>query len=289
MDNGPEYLTVHELAELLRIKERKVYDLAASGQVPVSRATGKLLFPKGEVQAWIDGNRSGPAQRMVRPAVLLGSFDPLLEWAVRQSECGLAMLMDGSADGLDRFVLGEGAAAGMHILDPATDDWNRPAVAAKAGAQDAVLLSFAKRQRGLVLAPDSAIESVGDLKGRRIVARQAASGTATLLAHLLKSAGLDEGDVEFTSPARSELDAVQAVAEGTADATFGLEALAIPFGLTFVPLVEERFDLLVDRRAYFEPPLQALLAFCRTDAFRDRARTIVGYDIGDLERVRWSA
>lgn len=40
-----EYLTVRELADLLRLKARKVYDLAASGTVPCSRATGKLLCP----------------------------------------------------------------------------------------------------------------------------------------------------------------------------------------------------------------------------------------------------
>ena len=49
-----EYLTTRELAELLRIKERKVYDLAASGKVPCSRATGRLLFPRAEIEAWIE-------------------------------------------------------------------------------------------------------------------------------------------------------------------------------------------------------------------------------------------
>ncbi|WP_407943286.1 helix-turn-helix domain-containing protein [Mangrovicoccus ximenensis] len=54
-----EYLTVRELAELLRLKERKVYDLAASGELPCSRATGKLLFPAAEIRAWIEGARGG--------------------------------------------------------------------------------------------------------------------------------------------------------------------------------------------------------------------------------------
>lgn len=54
-----EYLTVRELAELLRLKERKVYDLAASGAVPCSRATGKLLFPANEIRTWIARAQSG--------------------------------------------------------------------------------------------------------------------------------------------------------------------------------------------------------------------------------------
>ena len=92
-----EYLTTRELAALLRIKERKVYDLAASGTVPCSKAMGKLLFPRTEIEAWIAAGRhrpesrqdirrgSAPRSSFVRPNVVLGSHDPLLEWALRES------------------------------------------------------------------------------------------------------------------------------------------------------------------------------------------------------------
>ena len=54
----PDYLTTSELAELLRIKERKVYQMAASGKIPCTRATGKLLFPRKEVESWLEGKAS---------------------------------------------------------------------------------------------------------------------------------------------------------------------------------------------------------------------------------------
>ena len=57
-DSENAYLTTRELASLLRIKERKVYDLAASGQIPCSRAMGKLLFPRKAIEAWIAGGGS---------------------------------------------------------------------------------------------------------------------------------------------------------------------------------------------------------------------------------------
>ncbi len=291
MEPRVEYLTVPELAALLRIKERKVYDLAASGQVPVSRATGKLLFPKDAVQAWIDGNRTGPSASRGRSDVLLGSHDPLLEWAVRQSECGLASLLDGSADGVTRFCAGEGVVAGVHIYDAAQDEWNLPVVAELAGRQDAVLLSWAIRQRGLVVRKEDAdhIHSLVDLKARSLVARQSASGTAVLLQHLMKVDNLTETDIDFGTEARSEQDAVLAVAEGQADAAFGLEALVKPFGLVFRPLIEERFDLLVDRRAYFEPAIQRLLEFCKSQKFNDRVAALGGYRTEALGQVRWTA
>ena len=128
-----EYLTTKELAELLRIKERKVYELAASGEVPCSRATGKLLFPRHAIDAWVAHKSSGLASDVPlhRPNVFLGSHDPLLEWALRESRSGLATYFDGSLDGLKRFADSEGIAAGMHVYTPETADWNSPLIRAR--------------------------------------------------------------------------------------------------------------------------------------------------------------
>ena len=51
-----EFLTTRELAAMLRVKERKVYELAADGALPVRRVTGKLLFPRAEIEEWIVTN-----------------------------------------------------------------------------------------------------------------------------------------------------------------------------------------------------------------------------------------
>ena len=69
------YLTTRELADLLRIKERKVYDMAAAGEVPCSRAMGKLLFPRAEVEAWLAASASGP--RVTAPARAAVRPDPV--------------------------------------------------------------------------------------------------------------------------------------------------------------------------------------------------------------------
>ncbi|WP_235859910.1 helix-turn-helix transcriptional regulator [Tranquillimonas rosea] len=285
---APEYLTVKELADLLRVKERKVYDLAASGEVPCSRATGKLLFPAGEIRAWISGASSG-GTGAARPPIFLGSHDPLLEWALRQSQCGLATFLDGSLDGLRRFVAGEGVAAGLHLRDGAAGGWNIPGVAAACEGQAAVLVSWAVRRRGLVVRPEeSGIDGLPALAGRRFVPRQPESGSQTLFDALWAEAGQTPDAIDRAPVARSEDDAVRTVAEGEADAAFGLEALAAPYGLSFVPVVDERFDLLVDRRAWFEPPMQALLGFLATDTFRRRAAAMPGYDVTELGVVRWN-
>lgn len=91
----------------------------------------------------------------------------------------------------------------------------------------------------------------------------------------------------MTEPARTETDAAQAVADHMGEVTLGLHASAAALKLEFVPLLRERFDLLVDRKAWFEPPMQTFLAFCRTEAFRFKALTMGGYDITGLGTVHF--
>ena len=121
----PEFLTTKEVAELLRIKERKLYDLVSAQEIPCVKATGKLLFPKAELMHWIrTGEKPISSQATQRLNVVSGSHDPLLEWAIRESDCGLAMQFDGSSSGLDVFENSGSIATGLHVLNPAATAWN---------------------------------------------------------------------------------------------------------------------------------------------------------------------
>jgi excisionase family DNA binding protein len=279
----PQFLTTREVADLLRVKERKVYDLAAANEIPHRRITGKLLFPADRIRAWIDGTDAGRD----RPDVLAGSHDPLLDWAIHASGCTLATLCNGSADGLEKFEAGAASLAGLHL--PEENGWNIGSVSTM-GLRDAVLIAWAGRRRGLLISEDAAgdIRSIADLKGRRVALRQNGAGAALLLARLLEDAGLNEADLTCArTPAHSENDAAAAVAAGEAEAALGIEAMAKPFRLGFIPLVTEKFDLLVDRKAYFTEPVQQLFSFARSPDFKDKAAALGGYELGDHGTVRW--
>lgn len=281
----PDYLTTREVADLLRVKERKVYDLAAADEIPHRRITGKLLFPAAEIRAWIEG--SGARVPADRPAVVSGSHDPLLDWAIRESGCGMATLFNGSQSGLNCFCDHRAALAGLHIPDD--DGWNVATVAAL-GLANVVLISWSTRTRGLLISDTAAdaIRSVTDLKGRKVVLRQPGAGAAALFSNLLEEAGLTEGDLKATgSYAHTESEAAAAVAGGEADAALGVEAMARQYKLGFVPLTDERFDLLVDRKSYFTDPIQTLLSFAESPKFHAKANTMGGYDVSNLGSVRW--
>ena len=146
---------------------------------------------------------------------------------------------NGSADGLNRFVAGDAALAGLHL--PEENGWNVASIS-ELGLKDAVLISWASRKRGLLVSREAAptVRSVADLKGRRVAMRQPGTGTALLFSRLLADAGLSEADLT-TGPAtaHTENDAASAVAAGEADAALGIETAARPFKLAFVPLAEE--------------------------------------------------
>jgi excisionase family DNA binding protein len=289
-------MNVREVADYLNIKQRKVYDLVRLGRIPCSRVTGKWLFPQDLIDRWVAGSVALEAEEPAAqqpPPVVAGSHDPLLEWSLRESDCGLALMPGGSLNGLRRVLAAEALACGMHVLDGRSGEYNAPALRAAQGGRGLVAIEWAWRRQGLVLPPDNplGIQSIADLRAKRprIVPREPEAGTSVLLALLLAREGIDPGELALLPQvARSQTDVGLAVLEGRADAGLAVEAVARQLRLAFVPLHRERYDLVVDRRAYFEPPFQALLAFARSQPFRDRAAALGGYDVSALGTVRFN-
>ena len=224
-DEQHDYLTVREVAALLRVTERKVYDLASSGQVPCSKATGKLLFPEALLREWIAAAQTGPTSMGImsndRPTVFLGSHDPLLEWAIRHSESGLATMFDASLDGLRRFRAGEGVAAGLHLRED-DGNWNRATVSAELAERNVVLVHWARRARGFVVRKEhkALLGDLGALAGLRFAPRQREAGSEVLLRQVLQDAGLAPDQIRLGAPCRSEQDAMMAVVQGEAEDVF---------------------------------------------------------------------
>ncbi len=284
-----ELLTTREVAGLLRIKERKVYDLVAAGAIPHVRVTGKLLFPRALLDAWLLRHSEAHGAPRAWPDIFAGSHDPLLDWALRESGAGLATFFDGSLDGLERIARGDAIAAGLHLVE--SEGWNVGHIERRLAGEPVVLLEWARREQGLILPPGNPAGIAGprDLAGRRLIPRQREAGSFLLLQHLLETEGLALDALTLAAPpARTEADVALAVADGKADVGLGLAAMARQFRLDFVPLARERYDLLVWRRAYFEPPLQRLWAFCRTAAFAAKARDLGGYDVEGCGRVHYN-
>ncbi|MFO1124804.1 MAG: helix-turn-helix transcriptional regulator [Methylocystis sp.] len=292
-----EYLTTRELAALLRVKQRKVYDLVADEALPFRRVTGKLLFPKREIEEWIgaSGSEMDPSNRRARATdfalVMAGGHDPLLDWALRESRSGIAALMDGALDGLARMQEKACIAAGLHIPASNFEEWNIAAVRKSFDREPVALLEWAKRTRGLMYSPKlmRSIKNFRDIGDLRFQSRQPEAGSELVLTALLSKERLRKSDLKTVEAIeRSETDLAMAIASGRADVGLGIEAAARQFQLEFTPMVVERFDLLVWRKPFFDPPFQRLMRFCASAQFKERASALGGYDCADLGLVHFN-
>lgn len=295
--NRMEFLTSAEAAEYLRIKERKLYELVANGAVPCSKVTGKWLFPRHELDRWVLAGLHRPAGLPdAEPMPIVGgSHDPLLEWALRDSGSGLATLAEGSEAGLERVAQRDVVAAAIHLhrLDDSEADANVAALAADTRLLDAVLIGFVEREQGLLVPPGNpaGITSLADVaRGKRPMAqRPKGAGAQLLFLAWLRREGLTLDDI-VTAPrvCPTGPDVAQAVRAGDAACGIATRAVADTSGLGFVPLMWERFDLVVRQRDLVRPPFQALLECMRGEAFARRARDFGGYRLDITGRVRFA-
>ena len=171
---------------------------------------------------------------------------------------------------------------------------NVPLVRATLSDTDIVVLEWAQRTQGLLLAAGNPlrIRTLDDLRRKRarVVPRQSDAGSHRLLEHLLAEARLAFDDIAWLSRvAHAETDLAAAIAVGRADAGLGIEAAARSHGLAFIPLTTERMDLVIRRRDVFEPPLQTLFTFARSAEFAAQARALRGYDVANVGRVVFNA
>ena len=289
-----DLLTTDEAASYLRMSERKLYELVANGAVPCSKVTGRWLFPKAALDRWVaEGLSLRGLARGAPPAIVGGSHDPLLEWAMRESGSGLASLPEGSEAGLRRLARNEVAMAAIHLhrIDGDDEQANSEAVAHAPGLHDAVLIAFARREQGLVVAPGNPL-SLTDIasvaaRSARLAQRPPGAGAQLLLIALLAQAGIAMEGMNLLKPVCSTgADLAEAVRTGRADCGVASRSVAAPAGLDFVPVTWERLDLAMRQRDYFMTAVQVLFTFTRTPAFRDRATEFGGYDVEQTGNVR---
>ena len=290
-----DLLTTEEAALYLRLSERKLYELVANAAVPCTKVTGKWLFPKAALDRWLSAGLVSPSALAHAPAapIVGGSHDPLLEWVLRESRSELASLPEGSETGLRRLARGEVTAAAIHLhrLDGDDDAANVDAVAHTPGLHDAVVIGFARREQGLLVAAGNPMRlhhmaSIAGT-GARLALRPQGAGAQLLLLALLARAGIALDALAIVKPpCPTGPDIAQAVRSGRADCGIATRAVAHAAGLDFVPLVWERFDLALRQRSYFLRGPQAVFNFMRSAAFRDRAAELTGYDVSAEGEVR---
>lgn len=225
--------------------------------------------------------------------LLLAGCDPalsLLHDALHPSGIEIISVPAASRLALQWLKQGRVHAAGSHLLDRATGNYNLPIIRRLLPKASVRVITFAVWEQGLVVRRGNpkGIGSVADLAGNRlkIVNREKGSGSRDLLDSNLREAGIPFKQVNgYDSVAQGHLAAAYAVASGNADCCIAPRSAARCFGLDFLPLAVERFDISFTRASLESAAARALLDVLHRSHFRKKLESIAGYDTAHTGEV----
>jgi putative molybdopterin biosynthesis protein len=169
--------------------------------------------------------------------------------------------------------------AGSHLEDPETGEYNLPFLKHEFPGEDFRVVTFAQWEEGLVVAPNNP-KKIGKIEhlarnNVRFANREPGSGSRALLDELLSGAGMRAGQVEgYERISHGHLAAAYTVAE----CTLATRSAARTFGLDFVPLRFERYDLVMRKQTIELPAAQAFLDVLQRATLRKRLEVLAGYD-----------
>jgi putative molybdopterin biosynthesis protein len=293
--------------EYLRVKLGKVGDrviatpLQRGAGIIMSlvRADGIVLIPR-----FSEGVHAGadvtvellcPPESVERTIVAIGSHDltlDLLSSELAKLSPGMSLSSSnvGSLGGLIALQRGQAHLAGSHLLDVETGEYNLSYVRRLLHDRPTVLLNMVYREQGLIV-PRGNPKKIGGLEDLvhpdlQFVNRQKGAGTRVLLDYRLKELGISPDQISgYRREEFTHLAVAASIAGGTADTGLGILAAARALQLDFVPLLKERYDLVIPREHYESPLMQPLLDMLRGPDFRTQVEALGGYDTSQMGEV----
>ncbi|MFL5905493.1 MAG: molybdopterin biosynthesis protein [Solirubrobacteraceae bacterium] len=262
------------------------------------RADGLLVVPAG-----LEGHHPGESVEVEllrgvgeidRTIVAVGSHDLVLDLAASMLRATdprvtLASSNVGSLGGLVALRDGLCHIAGSHLLDPESGEYTLPYVDRVLKGRDVAVVRLVHRDQGLIVAPDNplGIGGLDDLTapGLRYVNRQRGAGTRVLLDAEHRARGADRAAIAGNERAEhTHLAVAAAVAGGRADCGLCVRAAARAFGLGFVPVTREPYDLVVAADALDDSELEPLWTLMGKPEFRTAVEALGGYDATEMGR-----
>jgi molybdate-binding protein/DNA-binding transcriptional regulator YhcF (GntR family) len=294
---------------------RVVGELPVQDETPLRRAA---LFHRAEaflLEALTAGHPPADVEEAVRQALerwrvvsqeatvpasnllnFTGSHDLVVAWmATHFTEIApgytLHLSFTGSLGGLIALVEGKADIAGCHLWDEQSDTYNTPFVQRLLPGQRVALVTLAHRRLGWIVPPGNPrrLQNLADLAqpGLRFVNRQAGSGTRVWLDASLRRTGISPVQIQgYTDERMTHSDVARSVAEGRADVGLGLEAAARTYGLDFVSLTQERYDLVIPAASMDLPPVRALTDWLGQPEAREMITSLAGYGISETGQIR---
>lgn len=289
-----------------KVGEKIVATPLAGGAGVISslvKADGLLKIPR-----FSEGHHAGeqvtvdllcPPSKITQTVVAIGSHDMTLDLLAdhlrrAHPQAGLSSAHVGSLSGLLALQRGEAHLAGSHLLDEETGEYNVSYIQRLLTPHGVrvVLLGFVHRVQGLIVPAGNpkGVAAIEDLLRPDVVFvnRQRGAGTRVLLDYELKQRQLNPRQIQgYERQEYTHLAVAAAVKSGAADCGLGIMAAARALDLDFIPLINERYDLVIPTEHYESSLLQPLLTLIReqNSAFRQAVTALGGYETGQMGQV----
>jgi excisionase family DNA binding protein len=300
-----EIFNTKEVAQYLDIHEKQVYTLIKAKRIPATRVTGKWIFPKKLIDEWIETNaKSGMAEarkkgKKIEGALLAaGSNDPILDILntfIKQSHPELFIFSAnvGSTDGLKALNQGYTDLAWSHLLDPKSGEYNTPFLATYLPNLKPVVVNLFYRELGFLTAPGNPSHFKGfeDLTKKKIrfINRQKGSGTRILLDHHLKNLNILSDEIQgYEKEVYTHFEVGLAILAKEAEVGIATVSAAKLLGLSFIPITQESFDMLMDQATFFERSVQAFIEVLNSREFRTRVDRLGSYDFKNSGKILYA-
>jgi len=260
-------------------------------------ADGLVVLPRG-----IQGVEAGQAVsvRLMRSLAeieqtifCIGSHDVILDLLAQflsDQDRRLVSANVGSQGGLVALKRGEAHLAGSHLLDPQTGDYNLHYIHEYLPGVPVKVVGFVHREQGLMVRRGNprGVKSLQDLAGGEItfINRQRGAGTRVLFDYQLNLMGIDTRQVKgYDDEEYTHLGVAAAVASGRADCGMGIPAAAQALELDFIPLFQERYDLIIPRVFAESDLLAPLFSLLKSKSFQQAVNSLPGYDTGVMGTI----
>jgi molybdopterin molybdotransferase/putative molybdopterin biosynthesis protein len=293
--------------EFMRVKLGKVGERVIA--TPLSRGAGLIMslvradgivtiprlsegiHPGAEVEVEL----LRPAEEVVQTIVAIGSHDLTLDLlstrlATVRPGSSLSSSNVGSLGGLIALQRREAHLAGSHLLDETSGEYNLADVRRVLPGRPMVVVTLIHREQGLIVPKGNPkeIRGLDDLLRDDVlfVNRQRGAGTRVLLDFKLGQMGVAPARLNgYDREEYTHLAVAATVSGGAADVGLGILGAARALNLDFVPLLQERYDLVIPREFYESDLLAPLLAIIRGPEFRQEVEALGGYDATEMGRV----
>ncbi len=263
----------------------------------LERADGIAILPRGqqglEAGAQVSVRLYRSLAEIEQTILAIGSHDialDLLAQFLAERDRRLASANAGSLGGLIALRRREAHLAGSHLLDPVDGTYNLSYIREYLPGVAVRLVTLVNRQQGLLVKKGNPkrIQGLEDLAQEEVtfINRQRSAGTRVLLDYHLAQKGIaPQGIRGYNQEEYTHLAIAAAVASDRADVGLGIAAAAQALGLDFVPLFQERYDLVIPLEHARSPLLEPLLGLLHEPAFQQAVAKMPGYDVTPMGTV----